>query len=125
MDKTNYFRKIIFTGDDVKELLKIIPDWLYTEEKYDGLNRITLTNKMNKVKIIFHNDQGFYQSVNVMPTDGSSKYDFSDNPEKDITKDILYSLWLLINQISLNNSMDIACGLVPSNYDCGAKKYEL
>lgn len=124
MDKINYFRKLIFTGDNTKELLKIIPDWSYTEEKCDGLNRIALTNKKNKVKIIFHNDQGFYQSVNVMPTDGSAKYDFSDNPEKDITKDILYSLWLLINEVSLNNLMDIYCGLVPSPYDCSSKEYE-
>ena len=125
MNKDNYLRKIIFVGTgEIDNLFNLLPDWNFSEEKYDGLNRKVLTNEEHSVKVIFHNDNGYFQSVNIMPTDGTNKYDWSEKPEENIQEDILYSLWLQINRTIRDNLLDMECGLVPSVYDCKAKPYE-
>ena len=131
MDKTSYYRTLIFKGkiEDIYKLLNMIPKWTY-KEKY-------IENKDKNVKVLFNfDDEVGYQSVNVLPIDSSvgdifnkyeDGYDMSETQKSDIKDDILYSLCIQINKTmreynecieDSENSINVLCGIVPSNFDC-------
>lgn len=139
MDKTSYYRLLIFNGkiDDIDKLLNMIPKWTYNEKYIDGIQRKYIENKDKNVKVVFNlDDEIGFHSVNVLPIDPTigdvrnkyeDGYDMSKNQKSNIKDDILYSLCIQINKIKREyneniedseNSINILCGIIPSIFDC-------
>lgn len=139
MDKTSYYRSLIFNGkfEDICKLLNMIPKWTCNEDYIDGIKRKYIENKDKNVKILFDlNEETGFQSVNVLPIDSTigdiynkyeDGYDMSEKQKSNIKDDILYSLCIQINKTiceynesieDSENNINVLCGIVPSRFDC-------
>lgn len=131
MNRISYYRSLVLNGkvEDINKLLSMIPTWTYSE-KY-------IENKNKNVQVLFSsNDEIGFHSVNVLPIDSTigdiynkyeDGYDMSENQKINIKDDILYSLCIQINKAmreynenieDSENSINVLCGIVPSNFDC-------
>lgn len=134
MSKEDFYRTLIFAGskEDVCRIFAIIPDWKYSKKYENGIEHHCIENEDKNVKIILKYEIGF-QSVNVLPIKPSDNfydiyeegYDASENQKSNLQEDILYSLCLQINTIvrkynedSIDDSIEVLCGIVPSIVDC-------